>query len=415
MFLKFKLEDWQKQYIVFASLLFSVLLFIVPERSHDGDIICWLRWINFIKTHGLMNVYNSDTEYLPAFQYILYFFSLSKATIEEVALNIKYFKLIMFMIHLGSSYMVFHFLYKLAPQINIQNGIFYLLNIAVLHNTLVWGQVDEFISFFMVMSLYFIFKGNTRLGLISFLLALNFKYQAIIFAPVILFMALPVYWGKKFKTIMADIGCLVLLQFVIFLPFILSGKIGDIWRVISTLVDSQPYISANAYNIWFAFIGSDARWLKDSEIFYFFTYKQWGMALFFISGTIALFPIFLWSLKRLLKRSVNELNLNMALLSWGILPMIFFFFCTQMHERYAHAAIIFLVLYSIIDKKWTIGFLASLAYLLNVEAVLKSLSFQNYGVLIFDSKFIALLFFIVIVLCLYELYKIASKENLLKL
>lgn len=415
MFLKFKLEDWQKQYIVFASLLFSVFLFIVPERSHDGDIICWLRWINFIKTHGLMNVYNSDTEYLPAFQYILYFFSLSKDTIEEVALNIKYFKLIVFMIHLGSSYMVFHFLYKLAPQINIQNGIFYLLNIAVLHNTLVWGQVDEFISFFMVMSLYFILKGNTRLGLISFLLALNFKYQAIIFAPVILFMVLPVYWGKKFKTIMADIGCLVLLQFVIFLPFILSGKIGDIWRVISTLVDSQPYISANAYNIWFAFIGSDARWLKDSEIFYFFTYKQWGMALFFISGTIALFPIFLWSLKRLLKRSVNELNLNMALLSWGILPMIFFFFCTQMHERYAHAAIIFLVLYSIIDKKWTIGFLASLAYLLNVEAVLKSLSFQNYGVLIFDSKFIALLFFIVIVLCLYELYKIASKENLLKL
>ncbi|MFN5847202.1 MAG: hypothetical protein ACK43K_01800 [Chitinophagales bacterium] len=319
------------------------------------------------------------------------------------------------MIHLGSSYMVFHFLYRLAPQINIQNGIFYLLNIAVLHNTLVWGQVDEFISFFMLMSLYFILKGNTRFGLISFLLALNFKYQAIIFTPVIFFMLLPVYWGKKIKTIIVDICCLVLLQFAIFLPFILSGKIGDIWRVISTLVDSQPYISANAYNIWFTFIGSEARWLKDSEIFYFFTYKQWGLTLFFISSTIALFPIFSWSLKRLLKRSVNELNLNMALLSWGVLPLIFFFFCTQMHERYAYAAIIFLVLYSMIAKKWTIGFLASLAYLLNVEAVLKSLSFQNYSVLIFDSKFIALLFFIVIVLCLYELYKIASKENLLKL
>ncbi|MFN5847201.1 MAG: hypothetical protein ACK43K_01795, partial [Chitinophagales bacterium] len=61
MFFKFKLDDWQKQYIVFASLLFSVLLFIVPERSHDGDIICWLRWMSYIKTHGLMNVYNSDT------------------------------------------------------------------------------------------------------------------------------------------------------------------------------------------------------------------------------------------------------------------------------------------------------------------------------------------------------------------
>jgi hypothetical protein len=139
------------------------------------------------------------------------------------------------------------------------------------------------------------------------------------------------------------------------------------------------------------------------------------MALFFISGTMALLPIFSWSLKRLLKRSVNELNLNLVLLSWGILPLIFFFFCTQMHERYAHAAIIFLVLYSIMAKKWTIGFLVSLAYLLNVEAVLKSLSFQNYGVLIFDSKFIALLFFMLIVLCMYEIYKIASKENLLKL
>jgi hypothetical protein len=122
-------------------------------------------------------------------------------------------------------------------------------------------------------------------------------------------MVLPVYWGKKLKTFLADISCLVLLQFIIFLPFILSGKLGEIWRVISTLVDSQPYISANAFNIWFALIGSEARWLKDSEIFYFFTYKQWGLALlFFVMGLFALLPLFIQVMKRWLHKSSHGLH-----------------------------------------------------------------------------------------------------------
>lgn len=414
MFIKFRLEDWQKHFFVFASLFFLVILFIVPERCHYDDRVCWLRWISYIKTSGLLNVYNTDTEYLPAFQYLLYLYSQWKDSIDELTLNIKYFKLVIFLFHLGSSYMVFHFLRKFSPLVNSYYGIFYLLNIAVLHNTLVWGQVDEIISFFMVMSLYFLLKENTRMGLISFLLALNFKYQAIVFTPAILFLLVPIYWQGDRKSILSDFIYLVIIQTIIFLPYIIHGKLGDIWRVIATLVDSQPYISANAYNIWFAFIGGEARWMKDSEILYGFSYKTWGLALFFIFSILSLWPLFVWSLKRILGKTSNTINHDLAILSWGILPLIFFFFCTQMHERYAHAAIIFLVLYSIRSSKWHIGLLASLAYLLNVEDVLKSLSFQNYNVLLLRSKFIALLFFIVILSCLYEIYKIAVAEKLLK-
>jgi len=99
-------------------------------------------------------------------------------------------------------------------------------------------------------------------------------------------------------------------------------------------------------------------------------------------------------------------------LTFGMVPLLFFFFCTQMHERYSHPAIFFLVLYSILSRKWYIGLLGSLAYLLNIDGVLRSLKFQYYGVIFYDSRFVAALFFFAILLCYKELFSLAIKEGI---
>ena len=414
MFLKFKLEDWQKQFIVFASLLFILFLFVLPEKCHHGDMECWANWAAFIRINGLTNIYYSNTDYLPAFHYLLYVYGHSMESIDSIYSNLKYFKLLIFLFHVGSSFFLLRIIQMILGIEYIKYGIFYLLNIAVLYNTLVWGQVDEIISFFMIVSLYYLLKNKPRYGIVAFLLGVNFKLQSIIFLPLVLFIAIPQYVEKKWKSIFIDISMFTLLQLFIFLPFIVSGKLNMVFNVLFNLVDSQPNISANAYNLWFSIVGKEARNGLDSDIFYIFTYKQWGLALFFIMSFFAFLPLCIQSLKSIFQKTKLKFNNQLAILSFGIISLIFFFFCTQMHERYSHPAIIFIVLYSIISKKWYLGFLVSVAYLLNLDGVLKSLSFQNYGVLLFHFKFIALLFFIVIILLYKEIYQLAYQQKILE-
>lgn len=408
------LEDWQKQFFVLAGLLFLVVLFILPDQCHSGDVKCWADWSAYIRIHGLTNIYNSDTDYLPAYHYILYAYGYSRESIERIYTDINYFKLVVFLFHLGSSYVMLLFIRLLDTNEKLPQGIFYLLNIAVLYNTLVWGQVDEITTFFVALSLYFLTRENPRWAMIFYLLAINLKLQSIVFSPLILLILFFIYLGKNLKTVLLDLFILVSLQCFIFLPFILAGKLHMVWNTLFHLVDSQPFISANAYNLWYAIVGKDARGMHDTETFVIFTYKQWGLFLFFIMSFFALLPLFIQVMKRWLHKSSHGLHAHITVLTFGMVPLLFFFFCTQMHERYSHPAIFFLVLYSILSRKWYIGLLGSLAYLLNIDGVLKSLKFQYYGVLFYHSRFVTALFFWTIILCYKELYRLARKEEILE-
>jgi Gpi18-like mannosyltransferase len=304
------------------------------------------------------------------------------------------------------------FIRLLDTKEKLPQGIFYLLNIAVLYNTLVWGQVDEIMTFFVALSLYLLTREQPRWAMISYLLAINLKLQSIVFLPLILLIVFFIYLGKNIKTFLLDLFILVSLQCLIFLPFILTDNLHMVWNTLFRLVDSQPLISANAYNLWFAIIGIDARATHDTETFIVFTYKQWGLFLFFLMSFFALLPLFIQVMKRWFLHSSQELFAPITVLTFGMVPLLFFFFCTQMHERYSHPAIFFLVLYSILSRKWYIGLLGSLAYLLNIDGVLRSLKFQYYGVIFYDSRFVAALFFFTILLCYKELFSLAIKEGI---
>jgi Gpi18-like mannosyltransferase len=409
---KFQMEDWQKQFFVLAGLLFLVVLFILPDHGHKGDIRCWADWSAFIRMHGLTNIYYSDSDYLPAYHYILYLYGHSRESIGRIYADINYFKMVVFLFHLGSSYIMLLFIRLLDTKEKLPQGIFYLLNIAVLYNTLVWGQVDEMMTFFVALSLYLLTRDQPRSAMISYLIAINLKLQSIVFLPLILLIVFFIYLRKNIKTFLFDLFILLSLQYLIFLPFILTDNLHMVWNTLFRLVDSQPLISANAFNLWFAIVGIDARGTHDTETFIVFTYKQWGLFLFFLMSFFALLPLFIQVMKRWLLHSSQELYAPIMVLIFGMMPLLFFFFCTQMHERYSHPAIFFLVLYSILSRKWHIGLLGSLAYLLNIDGVLRSLKFQYYGVIIYDAKFVAALFFLTIILCYKELYSLVIKEGI---
>lgn len=95
----------------------------------------------------------------------------------------------------------------------------------------------------------------------------------------------------------------------------------------------------------------------------------------------------------------------------SLIPLLFFYFNTQMHERYSHPAFIFLILYAVIQNKPLPSIIGCLAYLLNLDAVLKSIVFQNYGVFIFSREFISALYLITIIWLYILLYDIKFKKR----
>ncbi|RZK23383.1 MAG: hypothetical protein EOO63_17720, partial [Hymenobacter sp.] len=50
-----------RQQVVFAFLLFVLLLLLVPRAGYDGDVHYWIEWASYIFEHGLGNVYQLES------------------------------------------------------------------------------------------------------------------------------------------------------------------------------------------------------------------------------------------------------------------------------------------------------------------------------------------------------------------
>ena len=97
-----------------------------------------------------------------------------------------------------------------------------------------------------------------------------------------------------------------------------------------------------------------------------------------------------------------------VLISTALVPLLFFFFNTEMHDRFPFPALIFLIIYAILYCRPLPYILASIAYVLNLDAVLKHFN-GAYHTLIYMPQFIACIYLIVIVLLFVDLWR-TSRE-----
>lgn len=110
----------------------------------------------------------------------------------------------------------------------------------------------------------------------------------------------------------------------------------------------------------------------------------------------------------------EKLFITQLFLVNGLVALAFFFFNTQMHERYLQPSILFFGIAAVLRPKKImilIYALVSLAFVLNLEKVIKYFNFPSYDTVQFSSRFIALIFLIVIVLGIYSLYKISPVKE----
>jgi Gpi18-like mannosyltransferase len=404
-----------KQYLIISTFFLLLAMMLLPNGGHGWDLGCWRDWSKTIYTDGLANIYKGGTDYLPLYHYFLKAYTLFQNSLQAVETNLKYLKLFSIAFHIISGYHLLSWIKSntdLSDKRLLFSAAVYLMNVAILYNCLIWGQVDIILTSFVFASCYFAYQHKILLSIVSYLFALNFKLHAIVFGPIIGLMLLPTMINSfTMKKAINWVITPLALQCIILLPFIYSGTIHNVYKVLIDSVGKFPVVSMNAYNVWDLLLSGDLISISNEIQYAGISYKKWGLLMFFLSSALALMPLAMKAFTSVKEKQKMNMDLSQFLIICSIIPINFFFFNTEMHERYSHPAILFLSAYAAYTQKYYLLIIGSLAYLLNLEGVLHYLELKNYKTLIFDRRFISALYFTLLIALYYQLFRSATSNS----
>ena len=367
-------------------LLFALYIILLPRVYMDYDMSFWREWAVQVHRYGISNCYDHGLNYFPVFVYILYLYDLIQGTEANIMANINNIKVV---------FVFFDFLPLLIlcgfRQRILQFKIPYLwllINIAYVFNSMVWGQIDSIyanLSFLAILIGIFHPVGATLL----YVIALNTKPQAIEFLPVMGIIML--YSVRRWSTVLYVFLSAVALQVVLFIPWLGNGGISKLFSFATHAVDLYNRLSICAFNIWYIIVPHNHYFINDKDTFILISYKATGLIMFSVAAAYILWPLFknIWALRRQnLHPSAN--NYQYILLGTGLLCLYFFYFNTQMHERYANPIIIFFFFYGVVSGNYRLYILASIPYFLSLDKCFPNYLPVHHYKIIWADKIIAL-------------------------
>jgi hypothetical protein len=415
---KIILKIFQNNYILMGAIFLLFAIFL-PHGGQRYDIQFWVNWSNFVYDQGISNAYKTWLNYQPINIYLFYIIGVYQKYFGDISDTYNILKLFVLFFDMGGIWLITRFI---APNRHLRIIFFSFINIALWYNTIIWGQIDSIFSTLAFASVYMAIKGNMKNALIFMLLSVNFKLQAIIFVPVILIFLLPILYKSFYhKNIneMVRLSSLVLMviliQIAIFFPFWINGQLLAIKKVITGSIGHYPVVSMNAYNLWDLFLEGNLMTLNDNIVVNGLSYRNWGLLMFVTTSIIALTPLLIVMFQKknddIILFSNNQNTLNIVLLSCGLVPLLFFYFNTQMHERYSHSALLFIFAFSYINQNYIPLLLFSFAYFLNLEKALNVFQLFEFAEnqFLFSRSFIATIYAILIFYMFFYLYKISIK------
>jgi len=386
--------------LIQTILFFFLVVCLLPQKGyHPDDMGYWRWWALFIHENGLGRIYEIQANYQPVYLYAIALFDWIQGTGENISNNMPYIRIFPLLFDILPVFILLFF--RRFRELASGWHWFLLLNVAYLYNSVIWGQVDSVHTSLSLLALLLAFKRPVWSGLV-FLLAFNAKIQAIIFLPLLLMIWL--FSIKSWKQVLS-LGFVVLFsEALILMPFILGGTFPEYIKMVKGAVGFYPSISMNAFNFWDLVLSDEViANAKDHETFFVLSYKTTGLLLFFLFSGIVLLPVLVKSVAALVKRQVDERMMEITCLAAGLVAIVFFFFNTQMHERYSHPAMLLFFFYGVFSKNFLLYIITSVAYFLNLEKVLQFFHI-SYHTLIFEREFIASLFALVLVLGIKRLY-----------
>ncbi len=390
------------------ALLFGLLLLLTPAAGHRFDVQFWENWAKHMGAYGLGNAYTlPHNNYNPLYQYVLFGYAKLAGSPQAITTYIHCLKAVTLLFDFGGAVLAVRYFGWGDGNQRFLLSLLFLLNVGYLYNTLVWEQVDAIVSTLAFVAVVQALRQRSVSSFGWLVLALNMKTQAIILLPPLLLLWAPQWWLAPQRLAKA-VGLGAVVQGVLLIPFIRSGTLPLLVGVVRDAVDYYPRASMNCYNMW-VLLFSDFLVL-DSHLYAGVSLKAWGLLSFCSASALILLPLGLAALHKLRTRTVfGPAEYSLVLLSLGLVPLAFCFFNTQMHERYWHPALLLLGAHALLTRRYALFGVFSLAYYLNLEAVLHYLgTFSHYPTIIFRPKLVATLFGGVLLGGIWQLYRLAK-------
>jgi Gpi18-like mannosyltransferase len=395
-------------------LVYLAYFWYMPSFGFHSDAYVFGAWARYALKNGHSHIYRFGIDYLPLYTYVLAIYAKIQGTQFMVIKNLKYllaFTLIFDMLCGYLLYMLVNKYFK-NPLKSFSWSLFYVLNIMVLYNTIFWGQIDGMVVCFVFASFLAAYFGNIFWSCILFLLALNLKLQAAIFLPIIGMLSLKTFLEKMdLKLLIYTALAMIFLEILIVYPFYKVGDLALLKHVIKNSFGKYPFVSYAAFNFWFLALDVNvytASVMYDSKVIWGQTLNKWGFLMFCGASFFALLHLAKGYFDMIFSKVKLQFSLEKTLISAALIPLIFFFFNTQMHERYTHPAFIFLVSYAILYKKFIPYITCSLAHFLSLEFIQKHYNLGFYDAFFFKSVFIAWLYLFTILYLFWQLFDITS-------
>lgn len=256
---------------------------------------------------------------------------------------------------LGISVLIYIFVLNLSKRKNLAliSSTVYIFNPPVWYLSSLWGQLESFPLFFLLLSIYLLYKKKS-IAHLAFVAALLSKQSSIIYIP--LFTLISYRQIGLINTIKG-----FLLQLIVFvgmyLPF--SEKFDLLWPIKVYINRIQTgsgsvWITDHAFNPW-ALLTKLQKIPDSTKVF------------IGLSASLIGYVLFLTQAGLVMLKTLKNHSFKIYMLAFALLPMISFLSLTKMHERYYAPVLPFLTIASALDPiLWVVYIFVSLAHLINV-------------------------------------------------
>ncbi|MBR5520641.1 MAG: phospholipid carrier-dependent glycosyltransferase [Oscillospiraceae bacterium] len=390
----YKKNDWEIKVSPYHIIILLVTGFAVRsalawrDYAFWYDVGCFKAWADCTTYYGLGQMYHSGIflDYPPGYMYVLYLTKIIQSIFSIDYNSVLYtyiIKLPAMLADIGGGYFIYRLaIEKKSKKWALFTAACFIFCPATIYNSAVWGQIDSYYTLLLVAALYFVYKDSTVKAAVAYALALITKPQSLLFGPVLLFYILEKKsWKEFFKAVITGLGCL----WVLALPF---GKtLSPLWLInlYKNTFGGYRYFTVNGYNLFMLF---DKNWAPLDAVPF--------SGMINIAVIAACFAFCMYGYFR-------QTDKAKIFSSSFVFITVFFSFCTMMHERYMHPAIILaLICYILTDKKeYFFLFLGSVAAnFMNIVASMRS-QYNGYAPEPLMYKTISI---ITVAVCLFGLY-----------
>jgi len=325
-------------FLLLGTLILQLLVAAIPDPFPGGsiqtDIDDYRNWCRVLVLQGLEVAYWGDVipriDYPPFIPYLYFSWGwLIHSLSPEVFLNNNalnfLIKIPALICNVLISYLLLLECKSRKITLNKTALLALMVNAPLIFDTSYWGQTDSVVCLLLLSSLLALQKQRLTISYVLFTLACFSKPLAWPFALLILLVSLYQHsWQHILRSFAAALfsACLVLL------PFAMNG---NLLRIINDLffqqLDTMPYISVNAHNLWWI-VATQASWWTDSSalVLDLISYKLMATLLFLILYAAILFK----SSKAILRPDFDLLK------TASLVALAFFMLSPHMHENHLY-------------------------------------------------------------------------------